>query len=308
MIILHVNAKRAGWWRDHLQSLLPEWPVRLWDDVGDDSEIEFAVVWKPPIGGLRRFQNLKAIVSIGAGIDHILCDPLRPANVPIIRTTGPDLIARMREYVCLHVLRFHRNLDATIHAQAERRWDQPIYPIAANRTVGIMGLGRLGLECARALQGLGFKVRGWRANSKAIPNLPTYAGQENLPAFLRDCEILVCLLPLTEATRGILNRKTFGCLPKGAAIINCARGQHLVESDLLTAIETKQVSAATLDVFEQEPLPQDHPFWAKDEILITAHTASLIDPETGGRIIANNLRRFHAGEPIDDIVEPGQDY
>jgi glyoxylate/hydroxypyruvate reductase A len=307
-LIIRVGPAREQWWLEHLRSLLPEIDCRPWEDPGDPAEIEIAVVWKPPAGGLKRFPNLRAIVSIGAGIDHVLADPELPKHVPIIRTTGEDLKVRMREYVVLHVLRLHRRLPEIDAAQARREWLQLVNPPAYERRVGLMGLGNLGADCARALQAVGFDVAGWSRRPRTIDGVKSYAGEEGLATFLERTEVLVCLLPLTSSTEGILNADLFSKLPRGASIINAARGGHLVEGDLLAALDTGQISSATLDVFRTEPLPGDHPFWSHPKVLVTPHVASLIDPVTGGKAIAANVRKFLAGEPVPDLVDLDQGY
>ncbi len=307
-LIIRVGPARQAWWLDHIRSLLPEIDCRSWDDPGNPDEIEIAVVWKPPAGGLKRFPNLRVIISIGAGIDHVLADPELPRHVPIIRTTGGDLKIRMREYVTLHVLRLHRRLPEIKAAQERREWLQLVNPPADQRRVGLMGLGELGLDCALTLKAIGFDVAGWSRRKKTIDGIVSYAGQEDLSAFLRRTEILVCLLPLTPATEGILNADLFDQLPKGASVINAARGGHLVDKDLTAALDRGHLSAATLDVFQQEPLPEDHPFWDHPDILVTPHVASLIDPITGGKMIAANVRKFLAGDTVPDLVDLEQGY
>ncbi len=310
-LIIHVGPAREKWWLEHMQSLLPEIACRLLSDPGDPDEVEIAVVWKPPAGALKQFPNLRAIVSIGAGIDHVLVDPELPKHVPIIRTTGEDLKIRMREYVTLHVLRLHRRLPEIEAAQERREWLQLVNPPAYERRVGLMGLGDLGADCARTLNALGFDVAGWSRRPKVIDGVANFAGregQEGLAAFLARTEILVCLLPLTPQTEGILNADLFSKLPKGASIINAARGGHLVEDDLLAALETGQINAATLDVFHTEPLPAGHPFWDHPKVLVTPHVASLIDPVAGGKAIAANVRKFLAGKSVPDLVDLDQGY
>ena len=307
-IVIKVGGQRAEWWLEHMRSLLPEHDCRPWDQPGRLEDIEVAVVWRPPPGGLKRFPNLKVIVSVGAGIDHVLVDPELPRDVPIIRTTGKELTTRMREYVALHVLRLHRRLPEVEAAQGERTWLQQVNPPAYERRVGIMGLGGLGRDCAEALKALDFDVAGWSRRPKEITGVATFAGPEELGAFLARSEILVCLLPLTTATEGILNAELFAKLPRGASVINAARGRHLVEADLLAALDEGQIGGATLDVFHQEPLPPDHPFWDHPKVLVTPHVASMIDPVSGGKAIADNIRKFLAGEPVPDLVDLSQGY
>lgn len=307
-LIIHVGAVRAQWWKDHMQSLLPDIECRLWDSSGNVNEIEYALVWKPPAGGLKQFPNLKCIVSMGAGIDHVLVDPELPPDIPIIRTTGEDLTQRMREYVCLHVLRHHRRLMEIEEGQKSKQWLQAVNPPANERCVGIMGLGRLGRDAAKALVAIGFRVEGWSRTPKTIAGVSSYSGIDELFRFIERSEILVCLLPLTDSTRGILNKDLFSRLPDGACIINAARGEHLVDNDLLEALDEGLVDYATLDVFHQEPLPPEHPFWDHPRILITPHVASLIDPVSGGKAIAKNLRLFIDGKEVPDLVDLKQGY
>lgn len=307
-LVLYLTTDRAQWWKNHLQSLLPEIECRLWDSEGDPADVLYAVVWRPPTGWLKRFENLRCVFSVGAGIDHILEDTMFPAHVPIIRTTGADLTQRMREYVCLHVLRLHRRSMDTELAQRERRWFNQVTPVASERRVGIMGLGNLGGACAASLVELGFNVAGWSLHKHSIDGVQCFAGESELPRFLATTEILVCLLPLTAATENILSSTLFCQLPNAASIINVGRGAHLNEQHLLDALQSGQLSYAILDVFRHEPLADDHPFWAHDRITVTPHVASMIDPVSGGKEIAANLHRFINGEPIDDLTSRKDGY
>jgi len=307
-LIIRVGPARERWWLEHMQALLPEIDCRPWSDPGNPDDIEIAMVWKPPAGGLKHFSNLKLIVSIGAGIDHVLADPELPPDVPILRTTGEDLKIRMREYVLLHVLRLHRRLPEIESAQLRKEWLQLVNPPAHKRKVGVMGLGQLGGDCASTLTAVGFDVAGWSRRRKAIDGVSSFAGDAELNTFLARSEILVCLLPLTSETEGILNAELFERLPKGAALINAARGNHLVEEDLLTALDQGQIGGATLDVFRTEPLPTSSPLWDHPNVLVTPHVASLIDPVTGGRMIAANIRKFLSGNSLPDLVDLEQGY
>lgn len=300
--------EKTQWWVDLMSEMLPGWIVEPMGAVRDPGAVRYAVVWRPRTGDIAKFPNLKAIVSIGAGIDHVLADAELPQGVPIIRTVGDDLTQRMREYVALHVLRHHRDMPRQLRAQAERDWHAIVVPVAPNRIVGVMGLGNLGAAAARTLAGLGFHTRGWSKSPKTLAGVETFAGAESLGAFLDGCEILVNLLPLTEHTEGILNADLFGKLPAGACVINCARGRHLVEADLLTALESGRIKQATLDVFHQEPLPADHAFWSHPAITVTPHVASQIDAATGGRIIAANLRTYEETGTCADLADAARGY
>lgn len=306
-LIIHVTGERAEWWRQNLQTLLPELDCRLWNAPGDPAGIDYAAVWRPPPGGLKRFPKLQAIFSIGAGADHVLNDPELPP-VPVIRLAGPALTQRMREYVALHVLRCHRRQAELDAAQRAAQWRQLIIPTADERSVGVMGLGELGRAAAEALRALGFRVAGWTRSPHRLEGVACFHGRTQFADFLARSEILVCLLPLTPETDGILASELFDRLPQGAWVINAGRGEHLVEQDLLAALESGHLSGAVLDVFRTEPLPPEHPFWRHPKITVTPHVASLIDPQTGGRLLADSIRRYRAGELRRGFVDPGRGY
>ncbi|MFP7570441.1 2-hydroxyacid dehydrogenase [Marivita sp. S2033] len=302
------SQSNTDWWVTLMQGLLPDWDITSMASVTDPATVDYAVVWQPRTGDIAKFENLKAIVSVGAGIDHVLADPELPQGVPIIRTVGKDLTQRMQEYVALHVLRHHRDMPRQLQAQAEKDWHSIVVPVAPRRTVGVMGLGNLGAASARVLAQIGFSVRGWSKSPKSIDGVETFTGDSELDEFLDGCEILVNLLPLTPATRGILNAELFAKLPKDACVINCARGQHLVDDDLLAALESGHVKQATLDVFHQEPLPPSHTFWDHPAITVTPHISSRIDAETGGRLIAENLKIFDATGTCPDVADAARGY
>lgn len=308
-IVLHMpSAERLEWWTTELSQLLPEHNILPHCNVQALTDVDIAVVWRPPSGWLASLPNLQLTVSIGAGIDHIVQDPSYPEAVPVVKTTGPEMIQRMREYIILHVLRFHRQLPLLQAQQAQQRWKSLTTPVASQRQVGIMGMGGMGQAAARSLAQLGFNVRCWSRSPKVITGVQSFSGDEQLTAFANGTDILVCLLPLTNDTQGILAEALFSSLQHGACLINAARGQHLVDQDLLNALETGQLSNATLDVFHVEPLPEEHAFWSHPQILVTPHIASLIDPSSGGRIIAENIKRFARGEVPNDMTASSQGY
>lgn len=305
-IYLPAESKTEDWCR-MMGDLMPDWTFHSMRNVPDPEAVTYCVVWRPQTGGMKGFPNLKAIVSIGAGIDHVLEDEELP-DVPIIRTVGTDLTQRMKEYVALHVLRHHRAMPALQASQAKAEWKQIVVPPAPQRRVGVMGLGNLGAEAARLLSVIGFDVVGWSRSPKEIDGVRTFSGSAGFGEFLDGTEILVNLLPLTEATRGILNADTFNRLKRGGAVINAARGAHMVDEDLLEALASGQIAAATLDVFHVEPLPLDHPFWSHPQLTVTPHVASLIDAPTGSRIIARNLRTFEETGTVADLADARRGY
>ena len=295
-------------WKPQLGRLMPELEVRVWPEVGDPADIDYALVWRPEPGLLASLPNLKLILSLGAGVDHILCDPLLPHDVPIVRLVDPYMTDAMSEYVVLQVLRLHRQ-DLDYRAQQEAaEWRELEQKNAVARRVGILGAGALGQDAGRKLKGLGFAVALWSRSERTVEGLASYAGAAGLPALLGRSEILVCLLPLTAETEGILNTSTFTLLPKGAAVINAARGGHLVEEDLLGALASGRLSAAALDVFREEPLPADHPFWRHPRIIVTPHTAAATHPQTAAPIILDNIRRCEEGRPLLNRIDPAQGY
>jgi glyoxylate/hydroxypyruvate reductase A len=297
----------AELWRDELRARMPGLEVRIWPDAGDPAAVETALVWRPPAGVLAQFPNLKAILSLGAGIEGLVADPSLP-DVPIARMVDPSLTRTMAEYVLLAVLRHHRGFDRFEQAQRERRWAFELPRQPAERRVGIMGLGNLGAATARLLIEHGFPVLGWARTPKALDGVTSYAGHSELHAFLHQADILVCLLPLTAETRGILDAETFAGLPHGAAVINVGRGAHLVEHDLIEALDQGHLAGATLDVFAHEPLPGDNPLWDHPKVLITPHVASYSVPAVAADSVVDNIRRALAGEPLRHQVDRGRGY
>ena len=295
-------------WREQLGRLMPGLAVRVWPDIGDPAEIEYALVWRPEPGLLAALPNLKLILSLGAGVDHILDDPELPRQIPIVRLIDPYLTDAMSEYVALQALRLHRrDLDYQVQQQA-RIWRELEQKNAAERPIGILGFGEIGQAAGRKLQALGFPVAGWSRRAKTVAGFSIFAGEEGLPRLLARAEILVCLLPLTAATQGILCTRTFAVLPPGAGLVNAGRGGHLVEQDLIPALDAGQLSAAVLDVFRTEPLPPAHPFWRHPRILVTPHIAGVTNPATAAPIIADTIRCYESGQPLRNRVDPAQGY
>ena len=295
-------------WKPQLTRLIPELEVRIWPEIGDPAEIDYALVWRPEPGLLASLANLKLILSLGAGVDHILCDPDLPRGVPIVRLVDPYMTDAMSEYVVLQVLRLHRQ-DLDYHAQQEAEiWRELDQKNAVERTVGILGFGELSQDAARKLTRLGFDVALWGRRPRSVEGLLGFHGSAGLTALLGRSQILVCLLPLTDETAEILNARTFSMLPKGAALVNAARGGHLVEEDLLDALGCGQLSAAVLDVFRAEPLPAGHPFWHHPRIIVTPHIAAATNPPTAAPIILDNIRRFEQGRALLHQVDVARGY
>ena len=307
-LLFRSSVDSASRWQSELVRLNPELDIRIWPELGDPSEIGYALVWRPEPGLLASLPNLKLILSLGAGVDHILGDPQLPQGVPIVRLVDPYLSAAMSEYVALQVLRLHRQ-DVDYHIQQEAEiWRELPQKNASERPVGILGLGEIGQHAGGKLASLGFPVLGWSRSAKTIAGFTTYAGAAGLTQMLGKTEVLVCLLPLTSETQGILCARTFAALPVGAAIVNAGRGAHLVEEDLIPTLDSGQLAAAALDVFREEPLPPGHPFWHHPRVLVTPHIAGITNPATAAPIILDNIRRFEEGRPLMNQVDPAQGY
>ena len=295
-------------WRRRLAALDPDIEFRAWPDTGPVDDIDFILAWMSQPGDLRRYRNAKAIFWLGAGVDHLMKDKDLPRHVPIMRLVDPGLTAGMSEYVLLHVLRYHRRLPEQEALQRECHWRKLEYPLAKDRRIGIMGLGVLGGDAISKLAPLGFDVAGWSRSPKHIPTATIFHGENGLSEFLKRTEILVCLLPLTPATTGIINRHTLAQLPRGACVINAARGGHVVDSDLIAALDGGQIAHATLDVFQPEPLPVEHPFWRHPRITVTPHVASVTIAETAVRVIHDGMMAVKAGRPVKNRVDLAKGY
>jgi glyoxylate/hydroxypyruvate reductase A len=290
-------------WTAAIRRLMPELEIRVWPDTGNPADIDLALVWEPEPGLLRRFPNLKAILSPGVGVEHILRDPELPPGIPIARTVDTRLSAMIVEYATLAVLRYHRSFPDYAEHQRRGEWRRLPQLEANERPVGILGMGMMGGAVARRLIRFGFPLRGWSRRRKRIAGLKSFTGEGEFTDFLGGTRILLCLLPLTPETHGILNRKTFAHLPRGAYLINLARGKHLVEADLIEALQSGQLAHATLDVFRTEPLPSSHPFWRHPRITITPHIAGYPLPEWAAPRIVENIRRALSGRPLLNPVD-----
>jgi glyoxylate/hydroxypyruvate reductase A len=295
-------------WRAALAALLPDLTFLPWQDVTDPAAVDVALCWLPPEGWLASLPNLKIVHSLGAGVDHVLLDKLYPAHVPLVRLVDPHMTRAMTEYVTFQVLRLHLREPAYRRQQQAGQWKSHTPPRASERRVGILGLGELGTASAASLVGLGFDVAGWSRTAKTLDGVTCFSGEDGFHAFLARTEILVCLLPLTPATEGILSAAAFARMPRGAGIVNVGRGRHLVEADLLAALDGGQLSEAVLDVFPKEPLEPDHPFWTHERIVVTPHVAALTNPGTASLIVAENLRRLVQGEAWPDRVDLASGY
>ena len=295
-------------WRERFRRICADRAVALIpDDPIDPPLVRFAAVWKPKPGALRLFPNLQVIFNLGAGVDAVVADETLP-DVPLVRVAVDDLTKRMTEYIVMHVLMHHRRQGHYTQAQRDRVWAPKLQWAASALRVGIMGLGVLGRDAAEVLARLGFDVAGWSSTAKSIAGVRCFAGEAQLGAFLARTDVLVCLLPLTPATRGILNRSTFARLARdgklgGPVIVNAGRGGLQVEDDILSCLDDGTLLAATLDVFGTEPLPLSSPFWSHPRVTLSPHNAADTDPDAISLYVAEQISAFERGEPLQNVVD-----
>ncbi|MHB2166624.1 2-hydroxyacid dehydrogenase [Alsobacter sp. R-9] len=300
-------------WVARFREVLPGRDVVMAGEPFDRRAVHYAVTWKHPPGALAGLPNLSAIFSLGAGVDHLMGDPRLP-DVPVVRVVDDDLTRRMSEYVVLHALRILRQHDRYVRQQHEKVWlDDDAQPSARDVRVGILGLGVLGQDAAAKLAVMGFDVAGWSRTRRPLPGLPTFAGAEELAPFLARTNILVCLLPLTPATTGIIDARMLAGLARdgrvgGPHLINAGRGGLQVEADILAALDAGTLASATLDVFQTEPLPQESRLWTHPRVTVTPHNAAMSSPPAIARLIAEQIRRHEAGEPFLYLVDRERGY
>jgi len=302
-----------GRWRERFKRVCPERPVALLpDDPIDPETVRYAAVWKPKPGMLGDFPRLEVVFNLGAGVDAVVADLTLPP-VPLVRVAVDDLTQRMTEYVVMHVLMHHRRQDYYAESQRRKIWAPKLQWAAGALRVGVMGLGVLGRDAAEVLARIGFDVAGWSATAKSIPGVACFSGEGELNRFLARTDVLVCLLPLTKATRGILNRRTFERLARdgklgGPVIINAGRGGLQVEDDILGALDDGTLLAATLDVFGTEPLPPDSPFWTHPKVTLSPHNAADTDPDAISVYVAEQIAAFERGEQLVNVVDRSVGY
>jgi len=289
-----------------LKTHLPTLDVRIWPAVGNADDIEFAVLWKHPKGLVGTLPKLKAISSLGAGIEHLINDPDIPKDMPIGRLAGKKLATDMANWLVGRVIGDWQKFGLVEHNQQQQKWE----PIGSTPRphIGILGMGHMGVATALAFMALGFGVSGWSNAGRGPDGVTLHQGQSGLTAIAKESDYLICLLPLTDKTFGILNKELMRNMPKGSVLINVGRGAHLVEDDLLQALQESRPARAILDVFLTEPLPKDHPFWAHPAITVSPHCAALTDPAEAAELLAQSHRRVMAGKPPLGQVDLSRGY
>lgn len=294
-------------WIPGLSRLLPQDRFFTPDNF-DPAAIDVALVARPQKGIAGQLKNVKLIQSLFMGVDGLLADPTFPRDKPLSRLIDPGMVAAMVESVTAHVLDYHRHHYVYRANKAQKKWHRLPQYMTNERTIGLLGLGELGTEVSQSLLGFGFKVAGWKRRPAQLPGIEVFSGAGGIDAMLAKSNVVVCLLPLTPDTKGVLNAKAFAAMPKGGAIINVARGGHVVVADAIAALDSGQLAHAYLDVFETEPLPADSPLWAHPGVSITPHTAALTEPRTAIVKVAENIERIRAGQPANNLVDFGAGY
>ena len=295
-ILLASTAEKPEVWLPLLRQALPHDEIT----VSPSIDIDVALVAAPPAQTFQKLGRPRLIQSLWMGVEKLLADPALPAGVPLARLVDPGMVAAMSETVLAHVLDWHRHLYAYRTYQQTRNWRRLGQHLAGDRTIGVLGLGELGSDAARKLAHLGFNVAGWSRRPKAIPGVQSFT---DLAAMLPATDVLVCLLPLTPQTKGILNAQAFAAMKRGGSVINLARGAHLVVADLLDALDSGALAHAYLDVFDTEPLPDADPLWRHPGVSVTPHVAALTEPRTALPKIVENIERVRRGEAPLHLVD-----
>lgn len=305
--VYKADPARGAIWAKLFAERVPDIPFKLWPDIGDPAQVRYLAAWQPPDDPARTLPNLEVLFSTGAGIDQFDLSNI-PSHVPIVRMIEPGIVEGMVEYVTHGVLTIHRDFLDYASLQQVKQWHEwPVRPAASCR-VGVLGLGMLGKAVLERLRMFGYPCAGWSRSEHGIEGVQCYAGEHGLDAFLARTDVLVCLLPLTPATRGMLDATLLGKLPRGASLIQTGRGPHLVQDDLLRLLDEGHLRYALLDVTTPEPLPGDHPLWSHPRVRITPHIASATRPETAVESVLENLRRHRLGLPMIGEIDRGRGY
>jgi glyoxylate/hydroxypyruvate reductase len=307
----------SGWdpkpWRARMEALMPSHEIVMLDEPFDRASVRYALSWRHPPGALEGLPNLRVILSLGAGVDHLFADPALP-DKPIVRVVDPDLTNRMSEWVVMHALVHLRQLRRYESQQRERIWeDDDEQPKASDIEIGVLGLGVMGSDAVTKLKALGFKVAGWSARPKSLPGVTCFSGPDGLTRMLAQTDMAVVLLPLTEATRGIVNASLLSQLKKdgplgGPILINAGRGGLQVEADILAALDSGALKGASLDVFEREPLPKGSRLWSHPAVYVSPHNAAISSPKAIAALVARQIEAHERGEPLAHLVERARGY
>jgi glyoxylate/hydroxypyruvate reductase A len=302
-IIFYAPAKNSDPWLDAIATALPDAEVWMWTPACAQRQAEYAIVWTPPAELFATQRGLKAVFNIGAGVDGVMALPNLPEDIPLVRLNDAGMAVQMAEYVCHALIRHTREFDVYAAQEKDHQWKMRRPVNRAAFPVGVMGLGSIGTRVSEAVASFGYPTFGWSRSPKSLHGVTTFFGYDRFDDFLHAVRVLVCILPLTPETEGILNRATLSKLKPNGYLINVGRGRHLVEEDLLALLADGTLAGAALDVVREEPLPAHHAFWAHPKITLTPHIAGLTLRDQSVAQIANKIRALARGEAVDGVVD-----